>query len=57
MPGMSDALLPIGPFSTASLLSVKTLRAYHEAGILVPPRSIPDRAIARTTSASSRTPA
>jgi DNA-binding transcriptional MerR regulator len=29
-------LLPIGAFSRASLLSVKTLRAYHEAGILVP---------------------
>jgi DNA-binding transcriptional MerR regulator len=33
---MSDGLLPIGMFSRASLLSIKTLRAYHEAGILVP---------------------
>jgi DNA-binding transcriptional MerR regulator len=31
-----DGLLPIGMFSRASLLSIKTLRAYHEAGILVP---------------------
>jgi DNA-binding transcriptional MerR regulator len=31
-----DALLPIGMFSRASSLSIKTLRAYHEAGILVP---------------------
>lgn len=29
-------LLLIGPFSRASSLSVKTLRAYHEAGLLVP---------------------
>ncbi len=34
MPG--PALLLIGPFSRASCLSVKTLRAYHEAGLLVP---------------------
>jgi DNA-binding transcriptional MerR regulator len=33
---MNDGLLPIGMFSRASLLSIKTLRAYHEAGILVP---------------------
>jgi DNA-binding transcriptional MerR regulator len=33
---MTDGLLPIGMFSRASLLSIKTLRAYHEAGILVP---------------------
>jgi DNA-binding transcriptional MerR regulator len=31
-----DGLLLIGPFSRASCLSVKTLRAYHEAGLLVP---------------------
>lgn len=31
-----DGLLLIGPFSRASYLSVKTLRAYHEAGLLVP---------------------
>jgi DNA-binding transcriptional MerR regulator len=30
------ALLPIGTFSRASSLSIKMLRAYHEAGILVP---------------------
>jgi DNA-binding transcriptional MerR regulator len=29
-------LLPIGMFSRASSLSIKMLRAYHEAGILVP---------------------
>jgi DNA-binding transcriptional MerR regulator len=29
-------LLLIGPFTRASFLSVKTLRAYHEAGLLVP---------------------
>jgi DNA-binding transcriptional MerR regulator len=33
---MSEGLLPIGMFSRASSLSIKTLRAYHEAGILVP---------------------
>jgi DNA-binding transcriptional MerR regulator len=33
---VTQGLLPIGMFSRASLLSIKTLRAYHEAGILVP---------------------
>ena len=33
---MSDGLLQIGMFSRASSLSIKSLRAYHEAGILVP---------------------
>lgn len=33
---MTDGLLPIGMFSRASSLSIKTLRAYHESGILVP---------------------
>ncbi|MEO1062073.1 MAG: MerR family transcriptional regulator [Actinomycetota bacterium] len=33
---MADGLMTIGVFSRASLLSVKALRAYHEAGILVP---------------------
>jgi len=32
----TNGLLPIGMFSRASSLSIKTLRAYHEAGILVP---------------------
>jgi DNA-binding transcriptional MerR regulator len=32
----SESLLRIGEFSRASSLSVKTLRAYHEAGLLVP---------------------
>src|SRR4029079_17651338 len=31
-----DGLRLIGPFSRASFLSVRTLRAYHEAGLLVP---------------------
>jgi DNA-binding transcriptional MerR regulator len=31
-----QGLLPIGMFSRASSLSIKTLRAYHEDGILVP---------------------
>ena len=35
---MDEALLPIGMFSRASSLSIKSLRAYHEAGILVPAR-------------------
>jgi DNA-binding transcriptional MerR regulator len=39
----AGGLLAIGAFSRASSLSVKTLRAYHEAGILVP-----DRVDART---------
>lgn len=30
------ALLPIGMFSRASQLSIKTLRAHHESGLLVP---------------------
>jgi DNA-binding transcriptional MerR regulator len=33
---VGDGLLPIGMFSRASSLSIKTLRAYHEAGIIVP---------------------
>jgi DNA-binding transcriptional MerR regulator len=33
---MTDGLLAIGMFSRASQLSIKTLRAYHEMGILVP---------------------
>jgi DNA-binding transcriptional MerR regulator len=33
--------LPIGAFSRASSISVKALRAYHEAGILVPARVDP----------------
>ena len=33
---MSGNLLRIGPFSRASSLSVKALRAYHESGLLVP---------------------
>ncbi len=32
---VDDDLLPIGMFSRASSLSIKTLRAYHESGILV----------------------
>ena len=36
MSGMTEPLLPIGAFSRATLLSVKALRNYHEAGILVP---------------------
>jgi DNA-binding transcriptional MerR regulator len=36
-----DATLPIGMFSRASSLSIKALRAYHEAGILVPARVDP----------------
>lgn len=32
----ADGLLPIGMFSRASGLSIKTLRAYHEGSILVP---------------------
>jgi DNA-binding transcriptional MerR regulator len=38
---MDEGLLPIGMFSRASSLSVKTLRAYHEGGILVPARVDP----------------
>jgi len=38
---MSEGLLSIGMFSRASLLSIKALRAYHEAGILVPARVDP----------------
>lgn len=33
---MDDGFLTIGPFSRASLVSIKALRSYHEAGILVP---------------------
>ena len=33
---MTDGMMTIGTFSRASLLSIKALRAYHEAGILVP---------------------
>jgi DNA-binding transcriptional MerR regulator/effector-binding domain-containing protein len=38
---VDDALLPIGMFSRASSLSIKSLRAYHDAGILVPARVDP----------------
>jgi DNA-binding transcriptional MerR regulator len=38
---MNDGLLPIGAFSRASSLSIKALRAYHEAGLLVPARIDP----------------
>jgi DNA-binding transcriptional MerR regulator len=38
---VSEGLLSIGMFSRASLLSVRALRAYHEAGILVPTRVDP----------------
>ncbi len=41
MASVSDGLLSIGAFSRASLLSVKTLRAYHESGLLVPARVDP----------------
>jgi len=33
---MPDGLMTIGVFSRASSLSIKALRAYHEAGILEP---------------------
>jgi DNA-binding transcriptional MerR regulator len=33
---VNEGLLPIGMFSRASQLSIKSLRAYHEGGILVP---------------------
>jgi DNA-binding transcriptional MerR regulator len=38
---VESGLLPIGMFSRASFLSIKALRAYHEAGILVPARVDP----------------
>jgi DNA-binding transcriptional MerR regulator/effector-binding domain-containing protein len=38
---VNEGLMAIGLFSRASLLSVKALRAYHEAGILVPARVDP----------------
>ena len=38
---VNDGLMAIGTFSRASMLSVKALRAYHEAGILVPARIDP----------------
>ena len=42
MNGMSKGTLAIGMFSRASSISIKALRAYHEAGILVPARVDPD---------------
>jgi len=39
--GVNDGLMTIGTFSRASLLSIKALRAYHDAGILVPARVDP----------------
>src|SRR3954470_14122758 len=38
---VDDPLLPIGMFSRASSLSIKALRSYHDAGILVPARVDP----------------
>ncbi len=40
-PADDPALLSIGLFSRSSSLSIKALRAYHEAGILVPARIDP----------------
>lgn len=39
---MNDPVLRIGPFSRASSLSIKALRAYHEQGVLVPAQVDPD---------------
>lgn len=39
---MAVGVMSIGMFSRASLLSIKALRAYHEAGVLVPARVDPD---------------
>ncbi|GGR71034.1 DNA-binding transcriptional MerR regulator [Nocardioides luteus] len=44
---MSDALLSIGTFSRASSLSVKTLRAYHAQGLLVPAAIDPETGFRR----------
>lgn len=41
MVSVTDGLMTIGTFSRAGLLSVKALRAYHEAGLLVPARVDP----------------
>src|SRR4051812_16766534 len=38
---VDEPLLPIGMFSRASALSIKALRSYHDAGILVPARVDP----------------
>lgn len=38
---VDDGLLSIGSFSRASSLSIKTLRAYHENGLLIPARVDP----------------
>ncbi|MGI8723262.1 MAG: MerR family transcriptional regulator [Geodermatophilaceae bacterium] len=38
---MANGLMSIGTFSRASLLSIKALRAYHAAGILVPAKVDP----------------
>ena len=35
-PSGRDRLMPIGMFSRASLVSIKSLRAYHAQGLLVP---------------------
>lgn len=39
---MTEPYLRIGPFSRASSLSIKSLRAYHEQGLLVPAEVDPD---------------
>jgi DNA-binding transcriptional MerR regulator len=39
---VSDSWLRIGPFSRASSLSIKALRAYHEQGLLVPAEVDPE---------------
>jgi DNA-binding transcriptional MerR regulator len=36
-----DPLMPIGVFSTATLVSIKALRLYHEQGLLIPARVDP----------------
>jgi DNA-binding transcriptional MerR regulator len=49
-------MFSIGEFSTASGITVRTLRFYHEIGLLVPAAVDPRPITGRTTSETSRRP-
>jgi hypothetical protein len=50
------SLVTIGDFSRASHLTVKTLRHYHDAGLLEPNEIDPTAAIATSHATRSRPP-
>ena len=53
---LENFMYTIGDFSKITGLTVKTLRFYHEQGLLIPRRSTTRPAIATTTARRSRPP-